>query len=217
VYLLRPADRKGGLPFMAFDDRAIETVRALERAAMEAAQEQEAKLGSSSAKPGGKGEADAPVALSKGLVPLPDALQLDIEEVDLSNRTVLLVVLNATDDTNPPPWDVWLSSPLGTAPDQWTWISSASAGQTNLTVRLPSDTESYFRLGATNNDVDADGILDRWMSQHFNCVIASADSRTLGTNDFDGDSHDNLWSYTNGASPNILRGRVQFPSLYVIH
>lgn len=204
VYSLGAAmGKKANAPFYLFDDRAVVAAEELALAAAEA---------DFKAKGLSRTEPPEPPSAARGVVPTGMDLLLDIE--DATNGIVSLTIYNPDAMTNNPVWDVWTATQFSGNPDNWTWIARTEPGQTNLLVAMPSETEAYFRLGATNNDVDADGILDSWMSQHFGHVTAWASDHTRATDDYDGDGVNNLAEYNASSDPNDVRFVVGFPDSY---
>ena len=197
IYFLQAARTKAGLPYLLFDDRMIVAAEVLAEADAEAVARTQTQTRKSV-----RAEPATPHTAERGLTPMTNDLQLDIE--DATNGVVSLTILNPTSMTNEPVWDVWLATHFSGAPDNWTWIARTSPGQTNLLVAMPSETEAYFRLGATNNDVDGDGILDSWMSQNFGHVTAWASDHTLAANDFDFDGVNNYNEFLAGTDPNDI-------------
>ena len=87
-------------------DKVLAALHQLELAANGAAQE---------------AAAPAPQYAARGLAPVSDGLQLDIEEA--TNGVVSVSILNATGQTNPPGWDVWGAVALSGNPDAWQWLA----------------------------------------------------------------------------------------------
>ena len=153
---------------------------------------------------------------ARGLAPLADDLQLDIE--DATNGVVSLTVLNPISLTNSPVWDVLGISSLSES--NWTWLVRTEPGQTNLLVPMLSEVESYYRLAATNdsdadgltdafeslashssaftNDTDGDGLLDGWEWKHFGGFDQT------GASDYDSDGSSNLAEQSAGTDPNSI-------------
>ena len=161
-------------------------------------------------------EVAAPKISARGLAPLADDLQLDIE--DATNGVVSLTVLNPISLTNSPVWDVFGISSLSES--NWTWLVRTEPGQTNLLVPMLSEVESYYRLAATNdsdadgltdafeslashssaftNDTDGDGLLDGWEWKHFGGFDQT------GASDYDSDGSSNLAEQSAGTDPNSI-------------
>ncbi len=169
----------------------------------------------------GREAAAVPTILARGLTPMTNDLQLDIE--DVTNGVVSLTVLNPTSMTNNPVWDLYATTNLsvegsGLSATNWTWLARTQPGQTNLLMPMLSETEGYFRLANTNDvdgdmltdafellvshtspsasDTDGDGMPDGWERSHGLNPLDMAD----GADDPDGDWLTNLQEYNGGAN-----------------
>ncbi len=220
VYWLGSYDKSGdtGTGLMLVDDRmvgsvekALAAMQMLERAAKGLKLEKAVV---------------APKFFARGLAPLTDDLQLDIE--DATNGVVSLTVLNPTSLTNSPVWDVFGISSL--AQSNWTWLARTEPGQTNLLVPMLSEVESYYRLAATNdsdedgltdafealashssaftNDTDGDGLLDGWEWKHF----GGFDQTDAA--DYDSDGVNNLNEQNANTDPNTISFKANIGNGY---
>ena len=202
IYLL-------GKDVFLFDDRAVDYDK-LEKLRLTLHMVERAAKGLS------LDEVVAPKISARGLAPLADDLQLDIE--DATNGLVSLTVLNPISLTNSPVWDVFGISSLSQS--NWTWLARTEPGQTNLLVPMLFEVESYYRLAATNdtdgdfltdafealtshssavtNDSDGDGLLDGWEWKHFGGFDPT------GTSDYDSDGVNNLDEQTANTDPNTI-------------
>ncbi len=163
-----------------------------------------------------------PRVAARGLSPLADDLQLDIE--DATNGVVSLTVLNPTSMTNNPVWDVFATTNMnsvdaGLNGTNWAWVLRTDPGQTNVLTAMLSESQCYFRLAGTNDadgdfltdafetlvshsdatlvDSDGDGMTDGYEWVHFGTMAqGSAD-------DFEGDGVGNLAEMNAGFDPGL--------------
>jgi hypothetical protein len=245
-YSLQKLDREPPLPYNRFpelplywlgegiyavDDRSVDYVALAQQAELEAAlSAMESTLDGPPAPGEGGGD--------PGTNSVPPAYSystndLWLEMAGLTNDTAYLVVHSPEPDGV---FDLFATtnlSPNGSGLNltNWAWLARSEPGQTNFVVVELSATETWFRLGRTNDadadgltdafenlvshsdpqeaDSDADGLPDGWEWKHFGNFGQGAGD------DYDQDDVSNLDEYYAGSDPNSIAFRTIFNNLRV--